>query len=134
VVIGQLECPRRDFTYQQNVILLHFYGFGPHTHMKASPQHIGLRLILAALLSLSLLSSGVLSAHVHDDGLSHYSDCDRCTQLGGLELSPATAITLTPFATATLLFSPTSRVPSVNHARYFSARAPPSLLSQHHNP
>lgn len=101
--------------------------------MKASSQHIGLRLILAALLSVTLLFSGVLSAHVHDDGLPHYSDCDHCVQLGGLDVSPAAATSPTPFATASFSLSSTSTVPPVNRSLHFSARAPPPLLSQPQN-
>ena len=102
--------------------------------MKASLQHTGLRLILAALLSLTLLSSGVLSAHVHDDGLPHYSDCDHCLQLGGLDVSPAAITGFTPLASASSLLSPAASVAPINHVRHFSARAPPRFLSPHHNP
>lgn len=123
----------KDIPRRQNVILLHLYGFGSLSRMKAPSQHVGLRLILAALLSLTLLSSGVLSAHVHDDGVPHYSDCDQCVQLGGLDVSPTATTSLAPFATPSFFLSSASTVPPVNRSLHFSARAPPPFLSQPQN-
>lgn len=124
----------KDIPGRQNVILLHFYGFGSLSRMKASSQHVGLRLILAALLSLTLLSSGVLSAHVHDDGLPHYSDCDHCLQLSGLDASPTASAGLPARTSSHSAHASTPTVSPVNHARHFSARAPPHNLPQPHNP
>lgn len=123
----------KDIPGRQNVILLHFYGFGSLSRMKASSQHVGLRLILAGLLSLTLLTSGVLSAHVHDDGLPHYSDCDHCVQLGGLDVSSAATTSPPLFAAASFFLSSASTIAPVNRSLPFLARAPPSLLSQPQN-
>lgn len=88
-----------------------------------------LQLLLAALLSLTLLTSSVLATHVHKDGLPHYSDCDSCLQLSALDAIAQSAAPIAKLYPA---------APVGVHRNYafhqtfhgqFQARAPPRLFS-----
>ncbi|MFT5033516.1 MAG: hypothetical protein ACI9OO_001449 [Bacteroidia bacterium] len=84
-------------------------------------------LLLAALLSLTLLASSVLSAHVHKDGLPHYSDCDTCLQLGGLDCISKQGNHLALIAPQGTRPTAHTALSLTTHACPFQARAPPSL-------
>lgn len=90
-----------------------------------------LPLLWAALLSLTLLTSSVLAAHVHLDGLPHYSDCDTCLQASSLDSIthhdlPQVTLTVTAPDSGDYDYH-------FNSSRYrlFQSRAPPSILTLH---
>lgn len=85
--------------------------------------------LLAVLLSLTLLTSSVLAAHVHNDGLPHYSDCDTCLQLSGLDAVTQSATPTTAPFLAVPSFSDCSYTRASIAHNAFQARAPPSFLS-----
>lgn len=90
-----------------------------------------LPLLMAALFSLTLLTSSVLAVHVHNDGLPHYSDCDTCLQLSGLDSTIQHAAPPVTLEIARPDGSDHRYHFNNAHYRVFQARAPPVHLTQH---
>ncbi len=99
--------------------------------MHSLPSKHRLPLMLAALLTLALLTSSVLGAHAHADGVPHYNDCDICLQLTGLDSSNQQTAPLARLNLATTSFVITGYHVEVVVPRLFKARAPPLTLTQH---
>ena len=106
-----------------------FSDSGQSPAMPSRSHTSRLQLLLAALLSLTLLTSSVFAAHVHKDGLPHYSDCDSCLQLSALDAIAQSAAPVARLYPASPLSS--DRRYTFNSSRHhqFQARAPPRLFS-----